>query len=87
MQPLSIGETQLADLRRIPLTNAAVPGRAPQAGAGSGLGVAGQPARITIGVAGMNPLIRGTNSMRWSVSPDALEVRWYVEREFPLQGA
>jgi hypothetical protein len=63
-----------------PSDNAVAPGPAPPAGAGSGLGLVRQPARMTIGVAGMNPLIRGTNSMRWSVSPDALEVRWYGER-------
>jgi hypothetical protein len=53
MQTLSIGETQQADLRRIPLE---VEGPGPRAGAGSGLGVAGTPARMTIGVARDEPV-------------------------------
>src|ERR1700674_2195891 len=56
MQPLSIGKTPAVRSTPYPPDNAAGPGRAPQTGAGSGLGVAGQPARITIGVAGDEPV-------------------------------
>src|ERR1700674_4685379 len=55
MQPLSIGKAPAVRSTSYTSHNAAGPGRAPQAGAGSGLRVGGQPARITIGDAGDEP--------------------------------